>query len=75
MIALRARKGGNMKLFKICYSAVKDTGEYIKLFDYVIAEDRDEAILFFKIHELIRNEKRDCKVLLSSILRVERIGN
>lgn len=60
-----------MTLFKICYSAVKDTGEYINLFDYVIAEDRDEAILFFKLHELIRNEKRAIKLEVSSILRVE----
>lgn len=60
-----------MSIFKICYSAVKDTGEYIKLFDYVIAEDQDEAILFFKLHELIRNEKRAIKLEVSSILRIE----
>lgn len=60
-----------MSIFKICYSAVKDTGEYIKLFDYVIAEDQNEAILFFKLHELIRNEKRAIKLEVSSILRIE----
>lgn len=60
-----------MDIFKICYSAVKESGEYIKLFDYVIAKDRNEAILFFKLHELIRNEKRAIKLELSSILRIE----
>lgn len=66
-----------MNLYMIRYTCVKSTGALINTFDYVVAENSNEALLFFKLHELIRNDKREDKLMLSfidSIEIIERLG-